>query len=201
MTLQFWFQKKKKLSSLYSFVLHKEIVHYQLHIRKQSKNIRITIASDGKIRVTSPKWMPEKLIRKLLQEKSSWIEAHLQCYKTHDSSNSFNSKKEYLKHKDQALIFVKKKVEELNVYYKFSYKKITVKNQKTLWGSCSRKGNLNFNYKIIHLPEKLANYIIVHELCHLQECNHGKRFWSLVSETTPNYLTLKNELKETKLHS
>lgn len=201
MNLLFWFQKKKKLPSLHSFVLHKEIIHYQLHIRKQSKNIRITIANDGKIRVTSPKWMPKKLIRKLLQEKSSWIEAHLQRYKTHDSSNSFNSKKEYLEHKDQALIFVKKRVEELNLYYKFSYKKITVKNQKTLWGSCSRKGNLNFNYKIIHLPEKLANYIIVHELCHLQECNHGKLFWSLVSETTPNYLTLKNELKETKLHS
>lgn len=80
--------------------------------------------------------------------------------------------------------------------YTFSYKKISIKNVSSRWGSCSRKGNLNFNFRLALLPPELADYIIVHELCHLGEFNHSKKFWDLVALTIPNWQKLRNGLKE-----
>jgi predicted metal-dependent hydrolase len=100
-----------------------------------------------------------------------------------------------LENKDKALQIAKDRINHFNKYYNFQFKNITIKNQKTRWGSCSRKGNLNFNYKIALLPENISDYIIVHELCHLKEFNHSKRFWDLVAETIPDYLILRKKLK------
>ena len=103
-------------------------------------------------------------------------------------------KAEYLKYKDQAKIFVINKVTELNKNYGYKINRITIRNQKTRWGSCSKKGNMNFNYKIVLLPEKLAEYIIVHEICHLGEFNHSANFWNLVAQTVPDYKEKRKEL-------
>ena len=77
--------------------------------------------------------------------------------------------------------------------------KINIKNQKTRWGSCTKSKNLNLNYKIIFLPKKHQDYIIVHEMCHLKEFNHSHKFWSLVSKTLPDYLEIKVELRNHEL--
>ncbi|NBS67881.1 M48 family peptidase [bacterium] len=66
---------------------------------------------------------------------------------------------------------------------------------RTRWGSCSKRGNLNFNYRILFLPPHLADYLIVHELCHLKEFNHSPRFWALVAQGCPNYHACKKELR------
>lgn len=82
-----------------------------------------------------------------------------------------------------------------NRNYKYSWNKISIREQKTRWGSCSQKKNLNFNSKIALLPEKLAEYIVVHELCHLGEFNHSKRFWNLVEKILPDYKQRRSDLK------
>ena len=82
-----------------------------------------------------------------------------------------------------------------NQIYGFQYNKINIRNQKTRWGSCSKKGNLNFNYKIALLPEKYADYIVVHELCHLKEFNHSRSFWNLVARTIPDFRERKKRIK------
>lgn len=105
----------------------------------------------------------------------------------------------YLKYKTQASILAKKRLEYFNTFYNFKYNRITIRNQKTRWGSCSKKGNLNFNYKIALLKENQADYIIVHELCHLREFNHGERFWDLVEKTIPDYKELRKSLKYNNL--
>jgi predicted metal-dependent hydrolase len=87
------------------------------------------------------------------------------------------------------------RVEELNKPYGFVYGKIAIRNQKTRWGSCSRRGNLNFNYRVGLLPQKLMDYVIVHELCHLGEFNHSYKFWDLVAKTVPEYKAIRQELK------
>ena len=99
--------------------------------------------------------------------------------------------------REQASRLVESRIKYFNDFYNFKINRITIKNQKTRWGSCSSKGNLNFNYKIIYLKPALADYLIVHELCHLGELNHSKRFWALVSQTIPDYVSINKELRRT----
>lgn len=109
--------------------------------------------------------------------------------------NKKGSKSEYLKYKNQALDLVKNKLEHFNKFYNFKYNKVTVRNQSTRWGSCSKSGNINFNYKLALLPESLLDYVVVHELCHLGEFNHSKNFWDLVARTVPDYKERRQELR------
>ncbi len=102
---------------------------------------------------------------------------------------------QYLKHKQQARIIVEDRLSYFNQFYGYKWNRITIRNQKTRWGSCSKKGNLNFNYKIALLPPQMADYIIVHELCHLGEFNHSANFWNLVTKTVPNYKIIRKALK------
>lgn len=107
--------------------------------------------------------------------------------------------KKYLEHKDVARVFVQNRLEFWNEHYKLKYGRVSIRNQRSRWGSCSSKGNLNFNYKIVLIPPHLADYIIIHELCHLKVFNHSKAFWDLVTEKAPNYLELTSELRKTKI--
>ena len=77
-----------------------------------------------------------------------------------------------------------------------SYRNITIREQKTRWGSCSSEKNLNFNWKLILAPPEVLDYVVVHELCHLKEINHSKAFWDEVGKVMPEYETYKLWLKE-----
>ncbi len=100
------------------------------------------------------------------------------------------------KHRELARAIVHQKLAQWNEYYKLPLRKVFIKNQKTRWGSCSSRGNLNFSYRIVYLPEELQDYLIVHELCHLKQFNHSKAFWDLVGETIPDYKIRRSELKK-----
>ncbi len=105
----------------------------------------------------------------------------------------------YLKFKDAAQQLAEEKIEKFNKIYNFKLGKISIKNQKTRWGSCSSKGNINFNYKIALLPERICDYIVVHELCHLGEFNHSRKFWNLVAVAVPDYADIRAQLKRSDL--
>ncbi len=107
--------------------------------------------------------------------------------------------KNYLENKDKALQIVKDRIEYFNMFYNYKWNRIVIRNQKTRWGSCSKKGNLNFNYKIALLPQKSSDYIIVHELCHLGEFNHSRKFWDLVAKTVPGYKEIRKNLRKNQL--
>jgi hypothetical protein len=98
--------------------------------------------------------------------------------------------------REMARILVENKISYFNKFYKFNINRIAIKNQRKRWGSCSSKANLNFNYKIIFLEPQFADYLIVHELCHLKEFNHSKKFWNLVEKTIPDYKTINQRLRK-----
>src|SRR3989339_2105710 len=104
------------------------------------------------------------------------------------------SHREYLLHKSRARQLVKTRIAELNLLYNFSYQKFVIRNQKSRWGSCSSRGVLNFNYKLVFLPDHLADYLIAHELCHLKEMNHSRRFWNEVARAIPDYPRCRRDL-------
>src|SRR3989344_7236077 len=107
----------------------------------------------------------------------------------------------YSKNKETARMVISGKIKKYNEIYQYRLARISIRNQKTRWGSCSKSGNLNFNYKILFLEEQLADYIVVHELCHLQELNHSKRFWNLVAQVFPNHRELRGELRHKKVET
>lgn len=76
---------------------------------------------------------------------------------------------------------------------------VTVKDQKTRWGSCSAKGNVNFNYQLAFLPDELLDYVVIHELAHRRHMNHSRAFWAEVEKYCPDYLERREELKEYSL--
>lgn len=76
------------------------------------------------------------------------------------------------------------------------YKRILIRGQKTRWGSCSHKKNLSFNWKLIMAPEPVVEYVTIHELIHLKEMNHSKKFWELIAQYCPDWRQHKKWLKQ-----
>ena len=109
------------------------------------------------------------------------------------------SKRDYIKYKEVARVLAKSRIAYYNTLYRFRVNRVAIKNSRSRWGSCSKKGNLNFNYKIALLSAELADYVIVHELCHLGEFNHSPKFWKLVAQAIPNYKVLKKKFKRMSL--
>lgn len=93
------------------------------------------------------------------------------------------------------LQLIEHRIDVYNRHYRFDFNDIKLKRMKSRWGSCSRKGNLNFNTKLALLPMHLIDYVIVHELCHLREFNHSRSFWALVAQTMPDAKLLRRQLR------
>ena len=106
--------------------------------------------------------------------------------------------KHYARHKEQARAVIVQRIEKYIGVYGFEFGRVAIRNTKSRWGSCSAKGNLNFSYRLLFLPEHLADYVVVHELCHLQELNHSSRFWQLVSQAVPDYKERRKALRNAK---
>jgi hypothetical protein len=179
-------------------LLNQNII-YTLRINKRSKHIRLAIHAGGSCVVTTPRYVPQFIIDRFLIGKSDWILnkiKHLSKFKPVIRKSKREKRLEYLKHKEKARQIALERLDYFNTYYGFKWNRVSIKNQKTRWGSCSRKGNLNFNYKIALLSEESADYIIVHELCHLKEMNHSRKFWDLVARTISNYLSIRKDLRK-----
>lgn len=178
---------------------HKGIT-YSVRESSRAKRMRLAVYCDASVVVTAPSGIDSSLIEKYLREKRDWIEEKVIYFsKFRNRPIAKYSEEDYKKYKDQALTLAQERVDYFNKSYGFSFNQINIKNQKTRWGSCSAKGNLNFNYKILFLPEVVRDYVVVHELCHLKEFNHSRRFWNLISKTIPEFSEVKQDLREWEL--
>lgn len=173
-----------------------EVIPYRLLVSERARNMRITIKSGGDILITLPKRARLGSLDTFLSGHKDWILEKWKVLSKHPKvPGAKESRALYEKYKEDARKIAHERVEFFNNHYRFTFGSIAIRNQKTRWGSCSKKGNLNFNYKIALLPPHLADYIVVHELCHLKEFNHGEQFWNLVAETMPEYKEYRKALK------
>jgi len=158
--------------------------------------LTLSVRCNSEVVLTLPYRFTENLAENFLKEKFDWILKQLQHYKKDNRLEIGSGLFGYRKHKELARAIIHNKLTVFNNYYNFIYKRVAVKNQKRCWGSCSNDKNLNFNYRLALLPEPLCDYVIVHELCHLRELNHGKNFWAEVARTIPDYQLRKKELRK-----
>lgn len=165
----------------------------------RSKSLKVLVYKNGRVLVTRPKYVSLRQAEKYLESKISWLEKCLNDLDIEPGQNVDKNieleKKHYLKHRENARSIIEKRTAEINKYYNFKYKKISIRNQKTRWGSCSKASNLNFNYRLIFLSSPELDYVIAHELCHLKEFNHSAKFWEQVSIFCPEYKEIRKKLK------
>ncbi len=175
------------------------MISYRHKVSPRARCLRITVTSCGQVTVVRPWFIPQIQADNFVGKKIDWIlktVKKLTVKKRYASNLPRRDRRSYLKLKNQALVLVTKTIVKYNQVYKFKHNQIRIKNQKSRWGSCSKNKNLNFSYRLVYLPQKLAEYIIVHELCHLGQLNHSRKFWDLVSLAFPDYRQIKKELKK-----
>ena len=171
-------------------------LEYKVRQSARAKRMRVTIYRDGSVVATVPRFFDLKILDKFILAKKDWILEKVQKFLRSPLRFLKNSSKRDLKkYRSEVLLLIQERLTYYNQSYNFNYYRVSIRNQKSRWGSCSKKGNLNFNYKIFFLPAEIRDYIIVHELCHLQEFNHSKNFWNLVEKTIPNYRQIRKSLK------
>ncbi len=177
-------------------ILNNNQINYTIKKSSKARNLRLSICRDKGLEVTLPFFASQKSAEKFIKEKASWIIKKLNEIKSNRNIILPKVKiQEYYKYKLQASELINFKLEQYNRFYNFNYNRVCIRDQKTRWGSCSSQNNLNFNFKIVFLKDRLVDYIIVHELCHLKELNHSSNFWSLVAQAIPDYKVLRKELK------
>ncbi|MCX6800346.1 MAG: DUF45 domain-containing protein [Candidatus Falkowbacteria bacterium] len=182
-------------------IVHNQVeLVYQLVKNGKARHVSIAITEDGVVKVCMPRLLPEVFAHKFVREKIAWINRKINEIKTQKKIElPAMSRPEYHKYRLQAYELVLGKIEKFNQYYNLEYGRICIKDQKTRWGSCSSNRNLNFNFKMLLLPDHLVEYIVVHEMCHLIEMNHSIHFWNQVARTVPGHKGLRSELKKIKI--
>lgn len=156
--------------------------------------MRLSVRPGGDVVLTAPHFLSAWTIERFLAAHAHWIRRSVE--KMRDKKALPTGRREYAALREKARAFVLERLRYWNTFYRFEYGRVAIKNTRSLWGSCSRKGNLNFTFALVHLPRELADYIVVHELCHLREHNHSPHFWALVAKTQPAHIRLRRELRK-----
>ncbi len=166
---------------------------YEL-IRSDRKTLSLEIKKDGKLLVRAPKRLSVKEIERFVGEKSAWIDKHRANRTPVDKSQRF-TKEEISSLAERALEYIPRRVRAIAAQMGVTVGNITIRCQRTRWGSCSSKGNLNFNCLLMLCPPEVIDYVVTHELAHREEMNHSARFWAIVQSFCPDYKTLRAWLK------
>ena len=157
----------------------------------RAKRIIISIKPEF-VRVTIPRRQTLKNAQKFVKQKIDWIKKH-----SSNMSKLVQKGKELPKiNKEEARVKLGKRLSELATEHKFRYNKVSIRNQRTRWGSCSSKNNISLNMKLLHLPDQLIDYILLHELVHTRVKNHSKDFWNELETVVPNARTVDQQLRK-----
>lgn len=175
--------------------LYNACVTYTLKRSKRARHMRLVVEPGGTVVLTAPERFSERSIEQFLASHASWIERAVARMRERKPL-PVRGRRAYLEHKEAARALIEEMASRWSRFYGLQFNRIAIKDTTSLWGSCSRRGNLNFSYKLIFLPGALAEYIVAHEVCHLRHHDHGRQFWELVGMGIPDYRRLRTELRK-----
>ena len=167
--------------------------------RSKRKTLGVEVSSDGRIIVRSPARLSKAEIEDFILSKADRLEKYLResaLRREKMSSLKLFTDEEINEMADRALKIIPDRVRYYAPLIGVNYGKITIRNQKTRWGSCSANGNLSFNCLLTAMPPEVLDSVVVHELCHLKQMNHSKAFYSEVYRVFPEYDRWTKWLKE-----
>lgn len=163
-------------------------------IKSDRKTIAIQIQPDGTVIVRCPKRVAMDEVTRFVDSKSEWIDKHLA--KRNSQRQRKLTEQEIKVLRNHARTLITQSIQHYAPLVGVTYNQIAIRTQHTRWGSCSSKGNLNFNCLLALAPREVLDYIVVHELCHRKEMNHSERFWNEVARIMPDYKVRLQWLKE-----
>jgi len=161
-------------------------------IRSRRKTISIQIQPNGEIVVRCPLRMKGRDIHSFVESKADWIQAHI----PKEPPLPAFTEAELRLLMEEAKTQIPQRVLCFAPLVGVDFGRITIRSQRTRWGSCSAKGNLNFNCLLMLTPPEILDYVVVHELCHRRELNHSAAFWAEVERVLPDYRVSRKWLKE-----
>lgn len=167
-------------------------------IRSSRKTISLAVTPDG-IVVRAPKYMPKRGIDAFLREHRDWIDKHIALAEAQQATADqagILTEEELNALAGRAKAYIPGRVAHYAPLIGVQYGRITIRAQKTKWGSCSSKGNLNFNCLLMLAPPEVLDSVVVHELCHRKEMNHSDRFYAEVERVFPDYAKWNRWLRE-----
>ena len=171
-------------------------------IKSKRKTCALSIDEECKIIMRLPLSVSAKEAERFLQAKSRWLITHyltlLEKKNSRPHSNLSAVQKDALenRYKEAAREYIPKRVSYYQPIVGGSYTRITIRSQKTRWGSCSAKGTLSFNWRLMLAPPAILDYVVVHELCHLTHMNHSPAFWQTVEKAFPDYKNARKWLRD-----
>lgn len=170
-------------------------------IRSRRKTISIQIDENLRITVRAPLRMKEAAIQTFIEERSEWIEKHLEKMRERQEKLRTEQAEQLTLSElrtlaEDAVSYIPERVSFYAREIGVNYGRITIRNQKSRWGSCSSEGNLNFNCLLMLTPAEIIDYVVVHELCHRLEMNHSPYFWAEVERILPDYKKRRKWLKD-----
>lgn len=170
------------------------MIPYRL-VRSSRKTVAIQITPGGEVILRCPNRYPRKAAEAFLESKRDWIKKHLEKIAQRPTGQRLTPE-EVRALARQAGEDLPRRAARFAPLVGVTYGRITIRSQRTRWGSCSAKGNLNFNCLLSLCPEEVRDYVVIHELCHRIELNHLPRFWAEVERIMPDYARHRKWLKE-----
>ena len=165
-------------------------------IRSDRKTMSLQVKTDGTILVRAPLACSREEIERMLASHQDWLKKQLARIKMAEDSQVRITEETRQDGIERAKKLLPMKVAYYAGRMWVTWNRITIREQKTRWGSCSSKGNLNFNWKLMLMPENIIDYVVVHELAHRREMNHSSRFWEIVASQIPDYERRRKQLNE-----
>ncbi len=167
-------------------------------VRSTRKTISVEITRDCRVVVRAPRRLTRSDIGYFINEKHKWIERHLEQMRRRvgDEQPDKLTPGEIEELKARALPMITQRLRRFAPILGVDYGRVTLRCQTSRWGSCSAKGNLNFNCLLALTPPEVVDYVVVHELCHRREMNHSPQFWAEVAGVLPGYAASRRWLKE-----